>query len=75
MKAISRYFKFYSIQDKDIFYEKAKRMGDTYDEGVYEGLVKVKEVNLAELGETPKLVFVSIELTKEEEANLIMLLK
>ena len=36
---------------------------DTYDDGVYEGPVKTKEVNLAGPSETPKSVFVSVELT------------
>ena len=35
----------------------------------------MKEVNLAELGETPKPIFVSIDLIKEEESDLIALLK
>ena len=52
-----------------------KRIADTYDDGVYEGPVKVKEVNLAGLGETPKPVFVSVDLTKEKESDLITLLR
>ena len=74
-KDVSVHFKSYSIQDRDIFCEKAKRIADTYDDGVYEGLAKVKEVNLAGPGETPKLIFVSLDLIKEEEGDLIALLK
>ena len=65
----------HTIQDRDIFCEKAKRIADTYDDGVYEGPAKVKEVNLATPGETPKPVFVSVDLSKEEEGDLITLLK
>ena len=50
-------------------------IANTYDDGVYEGWTKVKEANLAEPGETPKRVFVSVDLTKEEESDLIALLK
>ena len=39
------------------------------------GQQKFKKDNLADPGETPKLVFVSVDLTKEEESDLIMLLK
>ena len=41
----------------------------------YEGPAKVKEVNLAAPGETPKPVFVLVDLSKEEESDLITLLK
>ena len=37
--------------------------------------MKVKEVNLAKPKETPKPFFVLVDLTKEEESNLIALLK
>ena len=74
-KDVSGHFKSYTIQDRDIFCEKVKQIADTYDGEVYEGAAKVKEVNLVGLGETPKLVFVSIDLTKEEESDLITLLK
>ena len=66
-KDVPVHFKSYSIQDRDIFCEKAKQIAYTYDDGVYEGASKVKEVNLAGLKETPKPVFLSIDLTKEEE--------
>ena len=68
---VLRHFKSYTIQDRDIFCEKTKRIANTYDDGVYEGPTKVKEVNLAGLGETPKPVFVSVDLSKEEEIDLI----
>ena len=74
-KDVPGHFKSYTIQDRDIFCEKAKRIADTYDDGVYEGPAKVKEVNLAAPGETPKPVFVSVDLSKEEESDLITLLK
>ena len=74
LKDVPRHFKSYSIQDRDISCEKAKRIADTYDDGVYEGPAKVKEVNLVEPGETPKLVFVSVDLTKKEEGDLTALL-
>ena len=48
---------------------------DTYDNGVYEGPAKVKEVNLAEPKESPMLVFVIVDLTKKEEGDLIALLR
>ena len=38
-------------------------------------LTKVKEVNLAGLGEMPNPVFVSMDLSKEEESDLISLLR
>lgn len=75
LKDVPIHFKSYSIQDRDIFYEKAKRIVDTYDDGVYKGPVKVKEVNLAKPEEAPKPIFVSVDLTKEEEGDLIVLLK
>ena len=74
-KDVPIHFKSYSIQERDIFCEKAKRIVDTYDDGVYGGPTKVKEVNLVGSGETPKPVFVSVDLTKEEEGDLIALLK
>ena len=74
-KDVPRHFKSYTIQDRDISCEKAKHITDTYDDGVYEGPTKVKEVNLAGPGETPKPVFVSVDLSKEEESDLITLLK
>ena len=60
----------HSIQERDIFCEKAKRIANSYNDGIYEGPTKVKEVSLAEPGETPKPVFVSIDLTKEERVTL-----
>ena len=74
-KDVPGHVKSYYIQDWDIFCEKAKQIVDTYDDGIYEGPTKVKEVNLAGLRETPKLVFVSVDLTKEGESDLITLLK
>ena len=75
LKDVHVHFKSYSIQDRGIFCEKAKRIADTYDDGVYEGPAKVKEVNCAKLGETPKQVFVSVDLIEEEEGDLIAMLK
>ena len=63
------------LSNRDIFCEKVRHIADTYDDGVYKGPVNVKEVNLARLGETPKPVFVSMDLSKEEESDLITLLK
>ena len=57
LRDVPKHLKSYSVKDQDIFYEKAKRMVDTHNDGVHEGLMKVKEVNLAKLGESPKLVF------------------
>ena len=48
------HFKSYSIQDHDIFCEGAKRILDTYGDGVYEGPAKVKEVNLVGPRDTSK---------------------
>ena len=68
LKNVVLYFKSYSIQDMDIFCEKAKRIVDTYDDGVYEGSLKVKELNLVESREVLKPIFVSVDLmTKEED--------
>ena len=75
LKDVLVHFKFYSIQDRDLFWEKAKRIANPNDDGVYKEPTKVEEVNLAELGETLKPVFVSVDLTKEEEGDLIALLK
>ena len=44
-KDVPGHFKSYTIQDRDIFCEKVKWIVDTYDDGVYEGPAKVKEVN------------------------------
>lgn len=74
-KDVPKHFKSYSIQDRDIFCEKATRIVDTYDDGVYERPMKVKEVNLVEPRETPKPIFVLVDLTTEEEGDLIALLK
>ena len=74
-KDVLGHFKSYMLHDRDIFCEKAKHIADIYDDGVYEGLAKVKEVNLAAPGETPKPIFVSVDLSKEEESDLITLLK
>ena len=63
-KDVSGHFKSYIVQDRDIFCEKAKCIADTYDDGVYEGRAKVKEVNLAGPGEMPKPVFVSVDINK-----------
>ena len=43
-KDVSGHFKTYTMQDRDIFCEKAKRIADIYDDGVYEGLAKVKAI-------------------------------
>ena len=51
-KDVPGHFKSYTIQNRDIFCEKAKRIADTCDDGVYEGPAKVKEVNLAGLERT-----------------------
>ena len=40
------HFKAYTIQDQHTFCEKAKLIIDTYDNGVYKGPIKVKEINL-----------------------------
>ena len=51
-------------------------MANTYDNGYYEGLLaKVKEVNLALEGETPKPIFILVDLTSKEEQQLVLLLK
>ena len=42
---------------------------------VYEGLQKVNEVNLFKLEKIPKPILVLVDLTKEEESDLIALLK
>ena len=74
-KDVPRHFKAYTIQDWEIFCEKAKRIVDTYDDEVYKGLAKVKKINLARPGAMPKLVFVSVDLSNEEESDLITLLR
>ena len=74
-KDVPGHFKSYTIQNRDIFCEKAKRIADTYDDGVYEGPTKVKEVNLVGPREMPKPIFVSVDLNKEEESHWITLLK
>ena len=40
-----------------------------------EGPAKVKEVNLSQEGETPRLFFIADDLTEEEETSLIALLR
>ena len=67
MRNVPPHFKSYNIQDRYIFYEKAKRITDIYDDGVYEGSKKIKEVNIAPKGETPKSMLIYIDLTTEEE--------
>ena len=57
------------------FCEKAKCIANTYDDGVYEGPAKVKKVNMHGPGEMPKPVFVLVDFSKEEESDLITLLK
>ena len=47
LRDFPKHFKSYSIQDKYIFCENAKRIVSTDDDGVYKGPTKVKEVNLA----------------------------
>ena len=42
-KDVPGHFKSYTIQDRDIFCEKAKRIADTYDDGVYEGPPKSRK--------------------------------
>ena len=66
LRNVPSHFKSYSIQDMDIFWKKAKRIMDTYNYGVFEEPTKVKEVNLVELGEVPKSIFVFVDLTFEE---------
>ena len=36
LKGILKDFKSYSIQDREIFHEKAKKIANTYNDGVYE---------------------------------------
>ena len=75
LRDVSKHFKSYSILGQDMFCEKEKRIAYMYDNGIYEGPSKVKEVNLAKPRETPKPVLVSIDLINEEEGDLIALLK
>ena len=75
MRNVPPHFKSYTIQDRHTFCEKTKRIADIYDDGVYEGPTKVKEVNIATKRETPKPVFISIDLKVEEEQQLVLLLK
>lgn len=57
LRNVPLHFKSYTVQDRHIFYEKAKRIANIYEDGVYEGPTKVKE-NIASKGETPKPVFI-----------------
>ncbi|MCO5577322.1 hypothetical protein L7F22_031150 [Adiantum nelumboides] len=68
-------FKRYTIQDRKIVLETPKRtpqgkLGESYD-----GPELAKQVDIAEQGEDPKLVWVAMDLTMEEEALLISTLK
>ena len=56
----------------DIFCKNAKRIADIYDDGVYEGPAKVKEVNIVTKVETPKP---NVDLAIEKEQQLVPLLK
>ena len=67
LRNVAPYFKYYNIQDRHIFYEKAKCIADIYDDGVYEGPANVEEVNITLEGETPKPVLIFVDLTTEEE--------
>ena len=68
-KDVPGHFKSYTILDRDIFCEKAKRIADRYDDGVYEGPAKVKEVNLAGPREMPKPIFVSVTSVRRKKAT------
>ena len=75
LRNVPPHFKSYTIQDRHIFCEKATRIANIYDDGVYEGPTKVKEVNIALKGETPKPVFIFVDLTSKKERQLVLLLK
>ena len=75
LRNVPPHFKSYTVQDRHSFYKKAKCILDIYDDGVYEGSAKVKEVNIAPNGETPKLAFISVDLTIEERQQLVLLIK
>lgn len=75
LRNVLPHFKFYTNQDWHMYCEKAKWTTDIYDDGVYKGPIKVKELNLAEKGETPKPMLISLDLTPKEEQLLVLLLK
>ena len=63
-------FKRYTIQDRTILLQKPTEKGKSY-----KGLEDVNQVDLAQEGEEPKRVWITIDLTPEEETLLISTLK
>ena len=68
-------FKQFTIQDRKIVWEKPKRQPTGQKGESYDGPEQAKQVDLAELGQDPKTVWIATDLESEEETKLISTLK
>ena len=68
-------FKRYTIQDRTVVLEKPKRTPTGQPGESYDGPEQAKQIDLAEPGEEPRMVWIAIDLTAAEEALLISTLK
>ena len=75
LRPAPEHFKAYTTGERKVAYTKAQRTPTNGSNGVYDGPAVVKEIELAELGEDSKPVFIAQDLTPVEEEALKMLLK
>lgn len=74
---MSDHFKTYTIatNKKVVHLTAAKRIKEDSQSTSYDSPAEVKEVDLVEIGEDPKLVYIAKDLTTAKEQELIALLK
>ena len=68
-------FKAFTIGNRQLLCEKAKRSPSEYNISGYEGPAEVKEVDLSSLGQDPKPLFIATDLSHLEEKDLLILLR
>ena len=67
-------FKAFTIGDRHLVFDKAQRKPSKGSNTGYDGPAEVKEVDLADEQEEPKLVFIATDLSHLEEQELLTLL-
>ena len=63
-------FKAFTIGNRQLLFEKAKRTPSEYNVFGYKGPAKVKEVDLASIGEDPKPIFIAMDLSHLEGTRI-----
>ncbi|MDM1593495.1 hypothetical protein [Escherichia coli] len=75
LRQVPEHYKEYHTGERFVHFEKAQRSKKGGPNRSYDGPTEVKEINLAKPGEDPKPVYVGKDLSRQEESELIALLR